>query len=67
MSQNLSVLERLVRIGLGLAFATALLEPGLHRLVHPAWWLLPGALLATGLTGYCPLYWLRSRFTPHRP
>jgi fatty acid desaturase len=61
MSQNLSPLDRLIRVGLGLAIASGLLAATAQLAVHPAWWLLPGALLATGIAGHCPLHGLARR------
>lgn len=53
MSRNLGVVERVVRIGLGV------LVLGLYGALDPPWQYLTllGLLpLGTGLTGYCPAY-----------
>jgi hypothetical protein len=51
MKNNASVVDRVLRVLLGLAVGAYFLAT--H---HPAWALLGVILLATGVVGFCPLY-----------
>lgn len=62
MKKNLVLFDRLLRFAAGVAL---LLAPYLHIRVYPVN-LLGVVLIATALTGYCPLYaavsWLNKTF-----